>query len=302
MKHTLKITIILVTIFFLAQLIGLSIINQYIDHDTTSDTGNVTWSNLPYDIERPEIEENSSYIWILFAILIGTGLLLLLIKFQKVNLWKFWFFISIWLALSIAFGAFINQLIAVLLAFMLGIWKVFKPNIWVHNTTELFIYGGLAAIFVPIISIRGAFLLLLVISIYDMIAVWKSKHMIKLAKFQTRSKVFAGLLIPYQIPKQIKKQKINKSKLVKIKSAVLGGGDIGFPLIFTGVIMKQLMLTNAFAIGFLKASIISVTATISLFWLLSAAKKDRFYPAMPFISIGCVIGFIILAIMGFIGF
>lgn len=302
MKHTLKITIILVTIFFFAQLIGLSIINQYIDHQTTSDTGNVTWSSLPYDIERPEIEESSSYLWIFFAILIGTALLLLLIKFQRVNLWKFWFFISVWLALSIAFGAFINQLFAVMLGFILGIWKIFKPNIWVHNTTELFVYGGLAAIFVPILNVWGVFILLLVISIYDMIAVWKSKHMVKLAKFQTRSKVFAGLLIPYQIPKktldknQIKEQ---NSKIVKIKSAVLGGGDIGFPLIFTGVVMKQLMLTNTISIGFLKASIISVTATISLFWLLSAAKKDRFYPAMPFISIGCVIGYIILAIVGF---
>ncbi|MEA3430045.1 MAG: presenilin family intramembrane aspartyl protease [Nanoarchaeota archaeon] len=301
MKHTLKVTIFLVIIFFCAQIIGLGVINQYMDHEQTEETGNITWSNLPYDLERPEIEETSSYAWIMAAILIGTALLLLLIRFRRVNIWKFWFFISVWLALSIAFGAFVNQLLAVILALALGIWKVFKPNIWVHNGTELFIYGGLAAIFVPIISVKGAFILLLIISIYDMIAVWKSKHMVKLAKFQTDSKVFAGLLVPYKLPKMSKMGK-KKSKKVKVKTAVLGGGDIGFTLLFAGVMMKQLMLTNTIAIGFLKTVIITVTTTVALFWLLTAAKKDKFYPAMPFLSIGCVAGFIILAILGFIGF
>lgn len=298
MKHTLKITILLIAIFFFAHVIGLAVINQYIDHKITQESGNVTWANLPYNIERPEIEQNTSYLWIMFAILIGTGLLLLLIRFQRVHVWKFWFFISVWLALSIAFGAFLKQyqLLAVIIAFLLGVWKVFRPNIWVHNATELFIYGGLAAIFVPIISVLGAFILLLIISVYDMIAVWKSKHMVKLAKFQTKSKVFAGLLIPYKIPKIPKKK---KTKTVKIKTAVLGGGDIGFTLLFSGVVLKQLMLTNSVAIGFLKAMIVSVTTTVALFWLLSAAKKDKFYPAMPYLSIGCVVGYIILALIGF---
>jgi presenilin-like A22 family membrane protease len=174
----------------------------------------------------------------------------------------------------------------------------------VQNLTEVFIYGGLAAIFVPILNIFWVFMLLIAISIYDMIAVWQSKHMIKLAKFQTKSKVFAGLLMPYQMPKkekQIKKLKIPKSKLkIKkqgIKTAILGGGDIGFPLIFAGVIMKDLMLTNPELIGFLKALIIPVFTSIALLTLFLKSKKDRFYPAMPFIFVGCLIGYIMLKLL-----
>ena len=83
MKHTLKVTILLVTIFFVSQLIGLAVTNEYIDHNKTSETGNITWSSLPYNIERPEIEEGSSFIYIISAILLGTLLVFLIIKFGK---------------------------------------------------------------------------------------------------------------------------------------------------------------------------------------------------------------------------
>jgi len=109
------------------------------------------------------------------------------------NIWKMWFFIGVLIALIVAFhGLFKNQILAIVLALGFAIWKVFRPNIWVHNGTELFIYGGLEAIFVNILNVFGAFMLLLLISVYDIIAVWKSKHMVKLAKLQTKSKVFAG--------------------------------------------------------------------------------------------------------------
>ena len=39
-------------------------------------------------------------------------------------------------------------------------------------------------------------LLLALISVYDVIAVFKSKHMVSMANFQTESKVFAGLAVP----------------------------------------------------------------------------------------------------------
>jgi hypothetical protein len=44
-------------------------------------------------------------------------------------------------------------------------------------------------------------------------------------------------------------------------------------------------------VGFYKALLIPVTATIALAMLLLAGKKNHFYPAMPFISVGCFIGY-----------
>jgi presenilin-like A22 family membrane protease len=303
MKHTLKVTLILVAVFFLSQLIGLAITNQYIDHQITTTTGNVTWTPLPYDFTRPEVEGGSAFVTILAAILIGTLLVLILIKFKKVNWWRIWFLLAVVVTLSFAFSAFLNQWVALVLAVILGILKIFRPSIIVQNLTELFIYGGLAAIFVPILNLFWVFMLLIAISIYDMIAVWQSKHMIKLAKFQTKSKVFAGLLLPYSKPSAKKIKKVPKGYKIKktgIKTAILGGGDVGFPLIFAGVVMKDLMLVNPELIGFLKVLIIPVFVSIALLLLFLKSKKDKFYPAMPFISIGCIVGFIILRLVEFL--
>ena len=150
--------------------------------------------------------------------------------------------------------------------------------------TEVLLYGGIAAILVPMIpSIAAVSAILILISIYDAYAVWKSKHMIKLAEFQKSTKVFAGLSLPY---KQQSKVKSKNTKTIKVKAAILGGGDLAFPLIFSGVVMKS--LPNKFA-----PFIITFTAALTLFLLLIKSQKNRYYPAMPFISAGCFIGLLI---------
>lgn len=298
MKHTLMVTLILVAVFFVSQIIGLAIVNKYVAetvvNETTGEVVNVTYADLPFEMQRPVVEESKSYIFILGAVLIGTLLVLLLIKFRGFRLWKIWFFFAVALCLTVAFAAFIPSILALALGIAIGFWKIYRPNFIIHNVSEVFIYGGLAAIFVPIMNLYAVVILLILISIYDAIAVWQSKHMVKMAKFQTEAKVFAGLSIPYKMT-SLKQKKHSKKKgakeksgeeIVTVRSAILGGGDIGFPLLFAGVLMKSL--------GFLKVIIVPAVVTIALFLLLYFAKKDRFYPAMPFISAGCFVSLGIL--------
>src|SRR3989338_6116762 len=304
MKHTLKVTLAFVVFFFLAQVVGLLIVNQYIDHKKTIEAKEIVYKPLPYNLERPQVENQSySFVYITIAIIFGTILVLLLIRFNKPNIWRFWFFATVWLTLSIALAAFINTLAAAVLALIIAILKIYRPNILLQNISEIFIYGGLAAIFVPIINVFGAFMLLIVISVYDFIAVFKTKHMVKLAEFQSNSKIFAGLLIPYdrgkasvksQMPSKIKTEKTSNKKTARQSVAVLGGGDIGFTLIFAGVVMKTLMLQDTFLIGFLKTLIIPVFVTIALFILLMKGQQNKFYPAMPVLSLGCFIGYLVV--------
>lgn len=310
MKHTLKVTAYLIVLFFIAQVVGLYIINQYIDHKKTSETGAVAWQSLPYNLERPEVKNQSiSFIYIAVAIFIGTLFILLLIKFKKIFIWKLWFFVTVWLTLSIAFAAFVNSAIAAVLALTVSALKLWKPTIILQNISEVFIYGGLAAIFVPMVNLFAAFMLLIVISIYDFIAVFKTKHMVKLAKFQSESEVFAGLLIPYKKGKiLVEAKKSQKSDTQKAQGqaaklghahsvAVLGGGDIGFTLIFAGVVMKGLMLQEPVLTGFLKTLIIPFLVTITLFILLIKGQQNKFYPAMPVLSLGCFVGYLVILLV-----
>jgi len=45
------------------------------------------------------------------------------------------------------------------------------------------------------------------------------------------------------------------------------------------------------------AMIIVATSTIALGFLFFLGKKDRFYPAMPFITTGCLIGYGIIFLL-----
>ena len=301
MKHSVEVTIILVCLFLAAQFMGLFVTNRYMESVEVSEEGevNVTWGQLPsiagVPIERPKVEPSKSVWLIMTAIIIGTVLLLFLIRLQHDVLWRLWFFMAVGICLTISFGAFIASTAAFLLGFFLAYLKVFRPSLVIQNLTEVFVYGGLAAIFVPILNKTSVILLLVFISIYDMYAVWKSKHMIKLAKFQTKARIFAGMLIPYGMPKIKKGKKAKKGKgkqkvkKIKIKTAILGGGDVGFPLLFAGVIMKS--------VGLWKAMIIPVFVAIALLGLLTYGKKNRFYPAMPFLSIGCFVGYAAIVIV-----
>ncbi len=293
MKHTLKITIILITLFLLTQVVGLATIKEYIQVKKTEEGIFIQHQETIFG-PQPEIKQKSySAIPIVIAVLIGTAFLFILIRFKLGKLWKFWFFLAVFFTLSVSFDVYIVRTYALVLALILTAIKVFKPNIIVHNFTEIFVYTGITIVLLPYLNIVSAFSLLILISLYDMYAVWKSKHMIKLAKFQQKSKVFAGLLLQYSD----KKIKIKGPK-VKAKNAILGGGDIAFPLIFSAAVMEKLILLGVTKqIAFVKTSIITLFVAIALTLLLIKSEKDKFYPAMPFISIGCIIGYIIITLV-----
>ena len=141
----------------------------------------------------------------------------------------------------------------------------------------------------------------MLISFYDMYAVWKSKHMIAMAQYQIKTKLFAGLMIPYDskgviidtaslaslsakksIPPKKSKSKKDTKKTNVVHTAILGGGDIGFPLFFIGTVLKFYGLLPALAI------IPFVTAALAILFIHS--EKGKFYPAMPIVSFGCFIG------------
>ncbi|MBD3259659.1 hypothetical protein GF371_03440 [Candidatus Woesearchaeota archaeon] len=305
MKHTVVITIILILLFFVSQVVGLTIVKEYIDVEKTAEEGVTVFKELPFGQERPPVDAKISWIFIVFAVLIGTGIAFGLIRFKLWRVWKLWFFLAVWMCVTIAFAAYVNQWIALGVAVVLAGWKIFKPNSIVHNLTEMFIYAGIAAILVPIMNLFAAILMLILISVYDYWAVFRSKHMIKLAQAQSKAKVFAGLQIPYGGLKKLIETPLTKEEAKKIKAkakkekkkvalkktkrrmAILGGGDMAFALLFAGTAMKY--------VGFPKAIIIAAIATGALAFILFYGRKDRFYPAMPFISVGCVLGYLLVA-------
>ena len=287
----------------LTQFVGLYVIHAYTPTEKNEQT-------LPFGLEIPEDETAPNLLSIIISFCLAFALIFILMKYR----WKFiiraWFFFVVTLALALAINALIkNQIVnasLVALAFSLPLayFKIFKPNFFVHNITELLIYPGIAAVFVPILSPLSSIILLILISFYDMWAVWRSGVMQRMAKFQMEElKIFGGFLIPSaskkikdkikrikerykdkKMPKKVKNQKF------KINLAILGGGDVVFPIITAGVFLR--------AFGILPAMLITFGALAGLTVLFFLTKKDRAYPAMPYITTGIFAGMILGKLLG----
>ncbi|PLW79908.1 hypothetical protein C0585_05370 [Candidatus Woesearchaeota archaeon] len=309
MKHGMKITLLLLIFFMISQFFGLFVISYDMQKivDTTTNTTITTLSETAIG-ERPQIEGVETIIFLSTAILFGTLIILILARFRKKNLWKLWYFIAIFMTISITLGVFVKNPIIYIFALIIALLKIYKPNFYIHNFSEILVYSGIAFLIVPLLNVLYASVLLFIISLYDAFAVWQSKHMIKLAVFQRDSNVFAGLHMKYDRNKEQEKIQENKKEIKPIKtnkythmkksssktrttSAVLGGGDIAFPLVFAGVFLTYLFSEGySKTVSYILTTPIVLTTTISLALLLMYGKKDKFYPAMPFISAGCFLG------------
>lgn len=120
-----------------------------------------------------------------------------------------------------------------------------------------------------------------------MYAVWHAGFMQKMAKYQIEKlKVFSGFFIPYVESKyrlQLAKAKSTgkTTKKIPVHLAILGGGDVVFPIITSGIVLLTW--------GFIPAILVSIGATLGLAFLFYISQKGKFYPAMPFITLGCLI-------------
>jgi presenilin-like A22 family membrane protease len=294
MKHKIEITLILLFMFVLTQFIGLYVVSYYLKPE----------NKLIFGLEPPEVKTESDYYsffsLIVFAFIVAIVIFLVLIKIKIDFLIRLWFFSVVFIALSISFLSFFNWfkyalIFSLVLSFLFAFFKVYKRNILAHNFTEFFIYPGIAAVFVPIFNVYTIIILLVLISIYDAWAVWHSGIMQRMAKYQiNKVRVFSGFFVPYlskSLRQKIKKwkKKLTKKQLekkkIKVNVAILGGGDVVFPIITAGVMFKFF--------GMFFALSVIIGATIGLSYLFFFAEKRKFYPAMPFITGGIFLGIIL---------
>ena len=220
MKHNIKITIILISMFLITQFIGLWVVNFYNQSD----------NDLPYGMEPPEDLEPApiqGFTSLIIAFIFAIFLFFLLTRINAEKFIRLWFFvvsvIAIGLTLNVVFSK-INliypALLAVLVGFPLAYIEIFKKNIPILNLNKLLIYSGIGSVFVFFLinvmgrhAILGIIIILLLISLYDIWAVWKSKFMVKMAKYQIQKiGIFGGFFIPYADKKARNKIKLLKQK------------------------------------------------------------------------------------------
>ncbi|PIN95269.1 hypothetical protein COU53_00215 [Candidatus Pacearchaeota archaeon CG10_big_fil_rev_8_21_14_0_10_30_48] len=315
MKHNWQITLILIGMFLATQLIGLLVVYaDPLNLEYVNQNGTVVQVQNPAlsFIQSPEVENESDFFSkilpsIIIAFVLAIAFIFLLTKLKAALFIRAWFFVVVSMVIYITLIAFLklipievslkfaiifSSIVAIGLAYL----KIFKRNIIVHNLTELMIYPGIAVVFIPLLNIWTIIILLILISIYDMWAVWHSGFMQKMANFQIKElKIFGGFFVPYlnknqraqiKLAKiQMKKGKKVKDKKMKVNLAILGGGDVVFPIITAGVVFQTW--------GLISALFVTLGATIALLLLFTYSQKGKFYPAMPFITTGLLAGILV---------
>lgn len=126
----------------------------------------------------------------------------------------------------------IGATILVLAAFL------FIKNVLVHNLGIILGVAGIGSLLGLAISPRTAVLIMIILSFYDIIAVYLTGHMVKMAKTMMESGAIFGFIIPSQVKGFFShKQEAQAQVGVGGQFMVLGSGDIGLPVILASSVV-----------------------------------------------------------------
>ncbi|MDW7998938.1 MAG: presenilin family intramembrane aspartyl protease, partial [Thermodesulfovibrio sp.] len=172
-------------------------------------------------------------------------------------------------------------------AILLVCWRLLRPNPINKILAAMFAIIGAGAIIGASLEVIPALLLVVLLSAYDFISVFVTKHMIYLAKAIVDTDAAFTFSFPHKFKKAVLLEKEGKQTRVKEHAFQLGGGDVLLPLIFSVSVLRHFTWFNA--ILSLASSVIALT---TLFYFVSR-RVHRPLPALPAISSGMLLGFAI---------
>ncbi len=273
----------LALLFITTQALGLFVGNYLISQDI----------HTTIVSDNPDGVENG--IGLIVWILIMTGVLLAIIKFVSE---KILFILLKGLETLAIFGsAFIVLLpfgldeaaILSLSALLVIVRIVKKDNVLLRNVSSTVAAAGAGALIGASIGIFPILVFLLLMAAYDFIAVFKTGHMVTLAKSITNKNLSFTYAMPASQPMQGKGgnntagAKAGSGKMVKGHQFELGTGDMVVPLAFAvsvlSAALKVLPMPYALlpSLGVLAVSLLGLGFTVHM----ASQKVGRALPALP---------------------
>ncbi|MCD6528086.1 hypothetical protein J7K44_00340, partial [bacterium] len=248
--------------------------------------------NKLFGIKKILIPSFSPWEFIFYFFLATLFILILscfpIVKKGKEITYKFLFLFLLIYGGIMILNLWLPYFISLLITTGLVFWWILKPSVLIHNLGVILGLAGAGAILGLSFSPQVVVFLLIIFSIYDYIAVYKTKHMVKMAKEMIETGVIFGLIIP---------QKFSdfKATLKEVKPGgrffILGGGDVVFPLILCSSLINK---------GFFISLFVALFALFG-FWLsfyfFTKQKTRKPIPALPPIALFSIIGFLIIKIL-----
>lgn len=231
-----------------------------------------------------------------FSVVIILGIVLLLIPISalKLVLRALFAFLFAW-AVFIILIFWLPVWVPIIAAAVVGIGWFLFPKIWLHNLLLVLAMVGLGAVFGRLISPWTAMLLLLALALYDFLAV-RFGYMLWMAKKLSDTNALPAFFIPKSVSewknglKEAAVTRLVEEKSEERQYSILGGGDIGFPLLLASSVYFAHGFSNALYIaGF------SLLGLLLAYWIQAKFLKGRAMPALPPIAILSLIGLLIIS-------
>jgi len=246
----------------------------------------------PLDAAGMQAFENPESLWnplYFFGFIIAfTAFILIVLKYGGEKLVYFVLLAAVTLTIYYVMVVllpyrFVPQVITIALALLLYIY----PEWYVLDLTGLLIGGGAAAIFGISLGILPVLLLMIILLVYDAIAVYKTKHMVSLAE----SVVDLRMPILFVLPRHLHFSLLKGSEMEEGFFMGLGDAIIPAVLVVSANALPETLqfsgLINAPALGALLGTLIGYAA------LTGVAGRGKPHAGLPFLNTGAIIGFLI---------
>jgi presenilin-like A22 family membrane protease len=232
-----------------------------------------------------------------FAVVVVMGIVLFLVPVWVLKIilrvmFCFFYAWGIFILLYILLG--LPWYVALLIGIALGVTWFFLPIIWLQNLLLIITLVSVAAVFGAMIPAWTVVWVLLAISIYDIVAVTVG-YMIWMAKKMSQSDSLPAFIFPRNLA--FWKLNLRGSTVTKLfdeeaserEFSLLGGGDIGFPLLLVVAVFFGYGRESAFIVAGASFAGIIFAYMLQIFLL-----KGKPLPALPPISFLSIIGFLIV--------
>jgi presenilin-like A22 family membrane protease len=225
------------------------------------------------------------------------GVILFLIPVNKLK-WVF----RILFALMFAWGVMIVLALVVPMpaayagAFVAGIAWLFWDGIWLHDLLLLVTLAGIGSVFGFLFSPLTFLIFMLIVAVYDVLAV-RFGFMVWMADRLAASASMPAFVFPRKIGdwklrlKDLSISDLKKEAPAEREYSILGGGDIGFPLMLAVAVFFKSGLVSAVLVGALALVGLLSAFLIQLYWL-----KGKPMPALPPIALFSLIGFVLASL------
>ncbi len=274
-------------VLLLVQLIAVSLskpldVNDIRAFSNPEDTGNVV-------------------IWVAI-ILVFTAFIFLVIKMNKKWIIQAFILITVaWTLLYVFYALFsmflspeTNAILTLVLSIGLTVALYKFPEWYVIDIVGIILGAGSASIFGISLDIIPTLLLLVVLAVYDYIAVYRTKHMVALAEGVMDLRLPILLVIPKRLSYSFLKEKFNKEER---EAFFMGLGDAVMPtlLVVSANFFVKAQNYNLPFIGIINIPAIgAILGTLFGFAVLMGfVMRGKPQAGLPFLNGGAILGYVV---------